>query len=604
LKKFYFLAGLPRSGSTVLAALLNQHPALHASATSGLGELMFNTFNAWKNSTAEQASTEIEQVKAVLCGIMDARYKHIDKPVVIDKARNWAEFTTIGVLKELLPYKPKIIATVRNVEDCAASFVRIAKPTDLEDFLYNSEFIHHLKQSYQILQSGYNYDKSCFLFIEYEDLIKDPQKQLRNIEEFLELPSFEYDFNHLDKTAPKERDEEVWRLPGLHDIKPELKKQHNQNSKDVLEHMYQNFLQPCFWRDESLQNKEIHPLSKQLALSLIGDFEGSKKILQELVTKEPKNNRVAFNQGWYELRNGNLLDGMTLINRGRVEKVFGNEVPKVPTPIWDGIQTGTALLNLEAGLGDQIHGLRFARELKRLGNQVIVACSGSLATMIRKAEGVDMVIQHEAMSGVVHDFWVPSMTASIPLQWQYKDIDGSSYVPRPDVEKSNKIRIGLRWQGNPQFEHEQHRLFPPQFMFNAVDGLDVEYISLQRDAGSEHCPVWVKESDLSSWNATEKSIASCDLVISSCTSVAHLAGAMGIPTWIVVPILPYYLWAKPGNGTEWYDSVKLFRQKNHNDWVSVFSNLKKELRNAYENGLLDSGKRRSNIKRCGLQAIG
>ena len=165
MKKFHFLAGLPRSGSTVLAALLNQHPALHASATSGLGELMFNTFNVWKNSSAEQASTEIEQVKAVLCGMMDARYKHIDKPVVIDKARNWAETTTIGVLKELLPYKPKIIATVRNVEDCAASFVRIAKPTDLEDFLYNSEFIHHLKQSYQILQSGYNYDKSCFLFI-------------------------------------------------------------------------------------------------------------------------------------------------------------------------------------------------------------------------------------------------------------------------------------------------------------------------------------------------------------------------------------------------------------------------------------------------------
>jgi hypothetical protein len=603
LKTFHFLAGLPRSGSTVLAALLNQHPSLHASATSGLGELMFNTFQTWKNSCSEQASTEVEQVKSILYGMMNSRYSHIDKPVVIDKARNWAEKTTLSVLKELLPYKPKIVATVRNVEDCAASFVRIAKPDNLEDFLFNSELINYLKHSYQVLESGYNYDKSCFLFIEYEDLVKDPQKQLRSIEEFLELPSFAYDFNNLDKTAPKERDEEVWKIPGLHDIKPELKKQHNQDSKDALEHMHRNFVQPCFWRKNCLEKKEIHLLDKQLALSIMGDFEGSKKILQELSVKEPKNHRASFNRGWYELRNGNLLDGMMLTNQGRIEKIFGNEVPKVPTPSWDGRQTGTALLNLEAGLGDQIHGLRFARELKRLGNQVIVACSGSLASTIRNAEGVDMVIQHEAMFGVVHDFWIPSMTASIPLQWQYKDIDGSPYIPRPNVEKNDKIRIGLRWQGNPQFEHEQHRLFPSQFMFNAVAGLDVEYISLQRDAGSEHCPVWVKESDLSNWNATAKAIASCDLVITSCTSVAHLAGAMGIPTWIVVPVLSYYLWAKPGNGTEWYDSVKLFRQKQHGDWVSVFNNLKKELRNAYDNRLLDSDKKRSSIRRMGLQAV-
>jgi hypothetical protein len=604
LKKFHFLAGLPRSGSTVLAALLNQHPSLYASATSGLGELMFNTFQVWKSSSAEQASSEVDQVKAVLRGMMDARYSHIDKPVVIDKARNWAEVTTLAVLKELLPYKPKIIATVRNVEDCAASFVRIANPTDLEDFLRNNELIAHLKNSYQVLQSGYNSDKSCFLFIEYEDLLKDPQKQLRRIEDFLELPAFEYDFNHLDKTAPKERDEEVWNLPGLHDIKPELKKQHNQDSKDVLEHMYRGFVQPCFWRNNSLENKEIEPLEMQLALSLMGDFEGGEKILQELAFKEPKNHRAAFNRGWYELRKGHLLDGMTLINRGRIEKVFGNESPKVPTATWDGKQTGTALLNLEGGLGDQIHGLRFARELKRLGNQVIVACSGPLAMMIRNAEGVDMVVQHEAIFGVVHDFWVPSMTAPIPLKWQYKDIDGSPYISCPDVEKSNKVRIGLRWQGNPQFEHEQHRLFPSQFMFNAVEGLDVEYINLQRDAGSEHRPDWIQEVDLTHWDTTAKAIASCDLVITSCTSVAHLSGAMGIPTWIIVPVLPYYLWAKPGNGTEWYDSVKLFRQKQHGDWVTVFNTLKKELHHAYENGLLDSDKKRTSIRRMGLQTIG
>ena len=604
MKTFHFLAGLPRSGSTVLAALLNQHPDAHASATSGMGELMFNTFQAWKSSSAEQASTDIDQVKAVLRGIMDARYAHIDKPVIIDKARNWAEPTTVAVLTELLSHKPKIIATVRNVEDCAASFVRVAKPNDLEQFLLGSELIDHLKKSYQVLCAGFDYAKECFLFVEYEDLIKNPAREMRRIEGFLGLPAFDYDLDHLDETAPKEKDDEVWNVPGLHDVKPKLKKQHNQDSRDVLEHLYQTFVQPCFWREKPLTTEMIHPLDMQLAAGLIGDFERGEKIAQELAIKEPKNHRAAFNRGWYEMRKGHLLDGMILLNRGRIEKVFGNEAPNVPTPMWDGQQTGTALLNLEAGLGDQIHGARFARELKRRGNQVIVACSGPLAVVMRNTEGVDMVIQHEAAFGVVHDFWVPSMTASVPLGWQYRDIDGSAYIRKPDVARGDRLRIGLRWQGNPQFEHEQHRIFPPQFLFNAVKGLDADYISLQRDEGAEHRPSWVKEVDLSHWGATAMAVASCDLVVTSCTSVAHLAGAMGIPTWIVVPVLPYYLWAKPGNGTEWYDSVRLFRQKGHGDWASVFMELKKELHHAYESGLLDQSEERASHRRMGLQALG
>jgi hypothetical protein len=345
-------------------------------------------------------------------------------------------------------------------------------------------------------------------------------------------------------------------------------------------------------------------LDKQLAAGVMGNFEEGQRIADELAIREPKNHRAAFNRGWYAMRKGHLLDGMMLLERGRIEKVFGNEAPRVPTPLWDGKQVGTALLNLEAGLGDQIHGARFARELKKRGNQVIVACSGPLAEVMRNVEGVDMVIQHEAAFGVVHDFWLPSMTTSIPLGWQYKDVDGSAYLKRPAVNKGAKLRIGLRWQGNPQFEHEQHRVFPASMMFNAVKGLDVEYVSLQRDEGAEHRPAWVKQLNLSSWSDTVLAVANCDLVVSSCTSVAHLAGAMGVPTWVVVPVLPYYLWAKPGNSTEWYNSVRLFRQTNHGDWGPIFGELKEELQNAYKNGLLDSSQERSSYGRLGLKAVG
>lgn len=581
-KTFYFLAGLPRSGSTVLSALLNQHPDIHASGTSGMGEVMFNTFQAWKNSSAEQASPDPEQIKNVLRGIMSAKYQNVDKTIIIDKARNWAEASTIAVLKELLPYRPKIIATVRDIDDCAASFVRVSKPNDIDDFLRNSGLISHLKESYTVLHSGFQYDKSCFLFVEYEDMLNNSKKELDRIHEFLELTPFDYDFDHLDEYAPKELDEEIWNVPGLHTVAPKLQKRHNDKPEDVLEHLHYQFVQPCFWREKPLTTEMIHPLDMQLAAGLIGDFEKGEEIAQELAIKEPKNHRAAFNRGWYEMRKGHLLDGMKLLDRGRIEKVFGNEKPNVPTPIWDGKQVGTALLNLEAGLGDQIHGARFARELKKLGNQVIVACSGPLATTMRSVNGVDMVIQHEAAFGVVHDFWVPSMTVSVPLKWQYRDIDGSAYIPRPEVEKGKKLRVGLRWQGNPQFEHEQHRIFPAQYLFNAVKGYDIDYISLQRDEGVENRPAWVKEVDLSHWEQTRIALASCDIVITSCTSVAHMSAAMGITTWIITPILPYYLWAKPGDTTEWYNSVKLFRQKAHGDWSATFVDLKKEFKEALD----------------------
>ncbi len=78
-------------------------------------------------------------------------------------------------------------------------------------------------------------------------------------------------------------------------------------------------------------------------------------------------------------------------------------------------------------------------------------------------------------------------------------------------------------------------------------------------------------------DATRDSISECELVITSCTSVAHLASSMGIKTWIVTPILPYYLWALPGNKTPYYNNVTLFRQEKYGDWKKPFDKIKEEL---------------------------
>ena len=585
MKNIHFLAGLPRSGSTVLAGILNQHPEIHASATSGLLDMLVGTLRAWADSFSAQAAaipkeeSELE-VQRILRTICDEKYSHIDKPIIIDKARSWASSINIPTMAKILGRKPKIIATVRNIPDCVASMVRIAKPDDVNHFLRTSELVSHIKESYQVLESGYQFAPECILFVDYDDLMDDPKKQLDRVHEFLGLSEHTYDFNNIDGSGLQERDEEIWLVKGLHNIQPILKRTNDIPAKQVLGHRFNEYVQPRFWLGETTTNLPIHDLDLQLAAGLIGNFEEGNRLGEKIAREEPWNERAAFNRGWYEMWKGNLVKGHEQMFRGRSEGVFGNEPPKSPMPMWDGKSKGTVLLNLEGGLGDQIHCVRFACDIVARGCQVIVACSGQLATLFREVEGVTAVIQHEAVFGVVHDFWAPSMSMPLLLNMEYKDVSGAAYISRPKIKNSSKMRIGLRWQGNPAFEHEQHRIFPPIPFFRALEDADAEFISLQKDLGSESRPPWVKEVPLGHWEETAQAIASCDLVITSCTSVAHLAGALGVPTWIIVPILPYYLWAKPGNTTEWYDSVRLFRQTVFGDWSKVFSEIKNNI-NSY-----------------------
>ena len=581
MKNIYFLAGLPRSGSTVLAAILNQHPSVHATSTSGLLDILVGTLTAWTTSltvkaAVDKAASEAE-IQRILRTICEEKYSTIDKPIILDKARGWSSSINIPTMAKVLGHKPKIVATVRNIPDCVASFVRIAKPEDKYQFMRDSDLVHHVKESYQSLESGYHFAPECILFVDYDDLMRDPATQLKRVHKFLDLPDFEYDFDKLDGTNLKERDEEVWDVKGLHDIKPKLGYQHYEDPKDVLGHMYDQFLQPRFWLNEQTTSRPLHKLDLQLTASLMGNFKEGWKLAQEIEADEPWNHRAAFNRGWYKMQQGKLLEGEKLLFRGRIEKVFGNPIPKVPTQMWDGKAKGTVLLNLEGGLGDQIHGSRYAKYIMDKGCDVVIACSGEIATLLRHITGVKAVVQHEAVFGIVHDYWTPSMSTVIPLELEYEDIDGAPYINIPEVKPHSGLRIGIRWQGNPAFEHEQHRIFPPNLLFDALKGIDAEFISLQRDQGMEHCPSWAKQVPLDAWEDTKAAIASCDLVISSCTSVAHLSGAMGVPTWIMVPILPYYLWAKEGDTTPWYDSVKLFRQEDFGDWTKPFDKLKLKL---------------------------
>ena len=314
-------------------------------------------------------------------------------------------------------------------------------------------------------------------------------------------------------------------------------------------------------------------LNEQYNLLMDGKYAEAKAMCYQLHEDAPWNNDIAFNSGWFKLSDGEVVDGYTLLDRGREKgphgHVWGDPHFGSTQPIWRGTPNCTVLLRLERGMGDQFHQVRYARQLKAKGCTVVVSGQAALADVLRHADDVDVVVQHEAAAGVLHDFYLPAMSS--PMYMGEDCIQGGAYIERPPVAVVPN-RVGLCWQGNSAYEHETKRKFPAELLFNVMAGRG-DCISLQRDEGFDLCPDWVERVNLNTWVDTATEMARCSLIVTSCTSIAHLAGAMGIPTMIIVPVVPYYLWTLPGISTPHYDSVTLLRQTDPDDWLAPFNQL-------------------------------
>ena len=577
-KTLHFLSGIPRSGSTVLAAILNQNPMTHVSTTSGLVHALDGLANTWHSAgLLNENDPERNKLAQTMRGCIDAFYEDTDKPVIIDKSRGWPIPQIMGAMNQVLNRPCKVIATVRPVPDCMASFVRVAKPDDLDAFMYSGQLADHLKAAYLSLEAGNAVMPEHFLFVVYDDLLADPKGQLARIHEFLGLPDYDYDFSNIDGSSVAEDDENLHGYAGMHDVKPVLAKQHNDKSRDLLKHHYNQFCQPEFWNNNARTMPELDDLDLQVAAGKMGDFVEGWRLSEKLNAERPTDHRAAYNRSWYLLRQGLIGEGYKQMDRGRYCGIIGERRPDTPAPEWDGKTKGTILLYCDHGLGDQIHQVRYARDLVARGNKVVVCCSGQLAHLFSDIEGVSAVVQVGAEFGVYHDFWCYGMTFPQYVGYEMADLRGDAYIPKPNVIKGRKKRIGLRWQGSSKFEDDHNKRFPYQLMFDAVRGADYEFISLQRDEGAEACPTWVKQVPLQTWEDTKQAVASCDLVISSCTSVSHLASAMGIDTWVVIPVMGYYLYALDGDKTPYYDSMTLFRQEVFGEWEAPFNRIKERL---------------------------
>lgn len=304
-----------------------------------------------------------------------------------------------------------------------------------------------------------------------------------------------------------------------------------------------------------------------LLAALRGNPDEAERILR---TERPQDDpRVMFNLGWHEVRRGNLSEGMRLMDAGRYINCYG--LPPLPGKIWrdEPLEGKTLLFRQEGGYGDQILFFRFAKDFQNLGARVVMSCAPQLQPFFNRHGFVTCDNGHA--HGLYYDYWMPAMSAAHVLGYEHDTLDGSAYLtalPRaPLYAKPRTLRVGIRWAGNPKFEHQQHRVFPPEPLIDLHGIPGVTLYSLQRDENLiDGLPFADLRDRLTDWESAASIISGLDLVISSCTSVAHMAAALGVETWVIVPILPYLPWAQPGNCSPWYNSVRLFRQETFGSW--------------------------------------
>ncbi len=300
---------------------------------------------------------------------------------------------------------------------------------------------------------------------------------------------------------------------------------------------------------------------------------------------------ILFNLGVHYIRNGDFKAGMEHLAVGRKLNVFGSYAKVDSLPEWDGKfhHNGHVLMVGEGGIGDEIINVRFVKHIRDLGLRVSIMTHHDLSSVYDQYE-FENVITPGQFNKDDYDFWTPMMSLPKTLNLDSLDLWHGPYLSaRPsEVDKFNKIitgdfRIGLRWAGNPRYDHELHRTINLDKILEALDGITCTKYSLQRDSGLDQLINVTGVVDLNSQITTFNDLLGClqhlDLIITSCTSVAHAAAAMGKQVIVLVPIMEYYVWAEGNKHSSWYGNcVTIIRQTEPGSWEHPYKELKNILK--------------------------
>lgn len=329
------------------------------------------------------------------------------------------------------------------------------------------------------------------------------------------------------------------------------------------------------------------------ALARFEECDASFQNSDALRADQPQN---WVNRGIALMRSGDLQRGLEAFEWRWNWKKFSTRKPPIAAPRWQGenLPGGRILLWAEQGLGDSIQHVRFAAGLRERCGEVVLTGGERTWRFLSTASGVDAMVKvdSESLRREVFDAWVPAMSLplilgttveTIPADVPYLMLPASCHPAIAERLEVDGFKVGFAWTGNAEHRHNRHRSIPADALRPLVEMEGVTAFRLQREVDSRNAydagalKLRDLEPDDGDLADAASAVAGLDLVITVDTSVAHLAGALGKPCWILLSYASDYRWLTERDDSPWYPSVRLFRQPEPGDWESVIEAVKAAL---------------------------
>jgi hypothetical protein len=325
------------------------------------------------------------------------------------------------------------------------------------------------------------------------------------------------------------------------------------------------------------------------------EWDAAGRVLDTGLANHPHRPHLHLCLAMHHLLLGDLERGFAEYEWRWKSPVRRGDLRPFPQPLWDGTPRlgRRLLLHCEQGLGTTFQFARYALLLAQQGYDVTLECQPPLKNILSCLSPAVRII---ARGEPAPDFDTHAPLLSVPriLRTSLRTIPASVPYIHPDAQLVERwrhqlarlpgLKVGIAWQGNPHHPDDRRRSIPLKHFAPLAAVKNVTLVSLQQVAGLDQIPAaaenvplvdLVSRLDLRRGPFTDVSamMKSLDLVVTNDTSIAHLAGALGVPVWVALSHVPDWRWLVDRDDSPWYPTMRLFRQRQPGDWADVFGRI-------------------------------
>ncbi|MGC2124123.1 MAG: tetratricopeptide repeat-containing glycosyltransferase family protein [Xanthobacteraceae bacterium] len=339
----------------------------------------------------------------------------------------------------------------------------------------------------------------------------------------------------------------------------------------------------------------IAHLNRGNALGALNRLDEARQSYDEVLARNPDHADANFNAALVRLCLGDFRRGWPQYEYRWKRERYAAARPVYPRPIWSGkqdIRGKTVLLCAEQGFGDAIQFSRYATVMAKLGAKVMIGAHRPLAPVLATVPGVAQVIPDG--DELPHfDFYCSLL--SLPLAFSTEPATIPAHIPyvtaqdervakwRHRLPANGRVRVGICWAGTGEHSNNRNRSMTLERFATMFSIPGVDFVSLQKEVGDDqaailqHFNVIQLGQEFTDFVDTAAVVAMLDIVVSVDTSVAHLAGAMGKATAVLIPFAPDWRWMLHRTDSPWYPTMRLYRQSTIHDWSEPIARIHHEL---------------------------